>query len=54
MNPREHDVGGHLADDMRIVGEAGSAGISGPTISVLAVAPGTRLGARKEWRLAAE
>jgi len=32
VNPREHDVGGHLADDMRIVGEAGSAGISGPTI----------------------
>ena len=53
VNPREHDVGGHLADDMRIVGEAGSAGISGPP-SVLAVAPGTRLAARKERRLAAE
>ena len=26
VNPREHDVGGHLADNMRIVGEAGSAG----------------------------
>ena len=25
-------MGGHLADDMGIVGDAGSAGISGPTI----------------------
>ena len=32
VNPREHDVGGHLADDMGIVGDAGGAGISGPTI----------------------
>ena len=32
VNPREHDVGGHLADDMGIVSDAGGAGISGPTI----------------------
>ena len=32
MNPREHDVGGHLADDVRVVRDAGGAGISGPTI----------------------
>jgi len=32
VNPREHNVGGHLAHDMGIVGETGSAGISGPTI----------------------
>ena len=53
MNPWEHDVGGHLADDMGIVGDAGGAGISGPTIG-LAMAPGPRLTARKAWRLAAE
>src|ERR1700747_3807500 len=34
VNPRQHDVGGHLADDMGIVGDAGSAGISGPTIGL--------------------
>ena len=27
-NPREHDVGGHFANDMGIVGDAGGAGIS--------------------------
>src|SRR6201984_3824283 len=32
VNPREHDVGGHPADDMGIVSDAGGAGISGPTI----------------------
>src|SRR3979409_151111 len=34
VNPREHDVGGHLADDMGIVGDAGGAGGSGPTIGL--------------------
>src|SRR5258708_14589140 len=34
VNPREHDVGGHLADDMGIVGDAGGAGASGPTIGL--------------------
>ncbi len=34
VNPRKHDVGGHLADDMGIVGDAGGAGISGPTIGL--------------------
>ena len=33
VNPREHDVGGHLANDMGIVGDAG-AGISRPTIGL--------------------
>jgi hypothetical protein len=32
VNPGQDDMGGHLADDMRIVGDAGGAGISGPTI----------------------
>ena len=27
VNPGEHDVGGHLADDMGIVSDAGGAGI---------------------------
>src|SRR5215468_8506798 len=34
VNPREHDVGGHLANDMGIVGDAGGAGISRPTIGL--------------------
>ena len=34
VNPRQDDVGGHLADDMGIVDDAGSAGISGPTIGL--------------------
>ena len=32
VNPRQDDMGGHLADDMGIVGDAGGAGVSGPTI----------------------
>ena len=32
VNPRQDDVGGHLADDMGMVDDAGGAGISGPTI----------------------
>jgi len=32
VNPGQDDMGGHLADDMGIVGDAGGAGISGPTI----------------------
>src|SRR5262249_23517461 len=31
VNPREYDVGGHLANDMGIVGDAG---VSGPTIGL--------------------
>ena len=53
VNPGQDDMGGHLADDMRIVGDAGGAGISGQP-SVLAVAPEATLAARKAWRLAAE
>ena len=34
MNPREHDVGSHLAVDMGIVGDAGDPGIPGPTIGL--------------------
>src|SRR5207245_3442861 len=34
VNPREHDVSGHLADDVGIVNEAGSPGISRPTIGL--------------------
>src|SRR4051794_30373872 len=32
VNPGQDDMGGHLADDMGIVGDAGGAEISGPTI----------------------
>ena len=31
VNPREHDVGSHLADDMGIMSDAGGAGIPGST-----------------------
>jgi len=34
VDPREHDVSGHLADGVGIVGDAGGAGISGPTIGL--------------------
>ena len=34
VNPREHDVGGHLTNDMGIVGDAGGAGISRPPIGL--------------------
>src|ERR1700720_1428939 len=34
VNPRQDDVSGHLADNMGIVGDAGGAGISGPTIGL--------------------
>jgi len=53
VNPGEHDVGGHLADDMGIVGDVGGAEISGPTIG-RGGGPRPRLAARKAWRLAAE
>ena len=32
VNPREHDVGSHLADDMGIMSDAGGAGIPGLAI----------------------
>jgi hypothetical protein len=32
VNPWEHDVGGHLADDVGIVGDAGGAGVPRPAI----------------------
>src|SRR5690348_949394 len=34
VNPGQDDMGGHLADDVRIVDDAGGAGISGPTIGL--------------------
>ena len=34
VNPGQDDMGGHLADDMGIVGDAGGAGISGPAIGL--------------------
>ena len=43
VNPRQDDVGGHLADDVGIVGDAGGAGISGPTIG-LGGGPGAEVG----------
>ena len=53
VNPREHDVGSHLADDMGIMSDAGGAGIPGPAIGFGGGA-GARLAARKAWRLLAE
>ena len=46
VDPREHDVGGHLADDMGIVGDVGGAGISGPTIG-LGGGPWRQIGSEK-------
>src|SRR5882672_11576069 len=34
VNPGQDDMGGHLADDMGIVGETGGAGIPGPAIGL--------------------
>jgi hypothetical protein len=34
MHPGQHDMGGHLADDMGIVADAGGAGISGPSVGL--------------------
>jgi len=34
VNPGQDDMGGDLADNMGIVGDAGGAGISGPTIGL--------------------
>ena len=49
VNPREHDVGGHFADDMGIMSDAGGAGISGATIG-LGGGTGADVAARKAWR----
>ena len=43
MNPRQDDMGGHLADDVGIVGNAGGAGISRPPIG-LGGGPGAEVG----------
>jgi hypothetical protein len=53
MKPREHDVGGHLADDMGSWATLAAPGYPDQP-SVLRVAPGPRFAARKAWRLAAE
>ena len=46
MDAGQHEVSGHLADDMGVMGDADGAGIPGPAI-VLAVTPRARLAARK-------
>jgi hypothetical protein len=53
MNPREHDVGGHLPTTMGSWVMPAAPGYPGQP-SVLAVAPEVTLAARKAWRLAAE
>ena len=53
VHPGQHDMGGHLADDMRVVADAGSAGVGGPSVG-LGVAPAARLSAMKGCRLWAE
>src|SRR5215207_11135037 len=34
MGPGQHDMGGHAADDMRIVRDAGSTGVPGPAVGL--------------------
>src|SRR5215210_6529653 len=34
VGPRQHDMSGHAADDMRIVRDAGSTGIPGPAVGL--------------------
>src|SRR3954447_11847279 len=34
VGPGQHDMGGHAADDMRIVGDAGSTGVPGPAVGL--------------------
>src|SRR4051794_32131550 len=34
VGPGQHDMGGHAADDMRIVRDAGSTGIPGPAVGL--------------------
>jgi hypothetical protein len=34
VGPGQHDMGGHAADNVRIVGNAGSGGISGPAVGL--------------------
>src|SRR3954452_4998419 len=34
VGPGQHDMGGHAADDMRIVRDTGSAGIPGPAVGL--------------------
>ncbi len=51
VNPGQDDVGGHWADDVRLVGEVRRAGIAGPAF---AVAPGARLAPRKAGGPSAE
>ena len=46
VDPRQDNVRGHLADDMRIMGDAGSSGISGPTIG-LGSGTGREIGGEK-------
>ena len=53
VDPGQHNVSGHLTDDMGIMGDAGGTGIGGPTIG-LGGGARARLAARKAWRLPAE
>ena len=46
VDPRQDNVRGHLANDMRIMGDAGSSGISGPTIG-LGSGTGREIGGEK-------
>src|ERR1700747_1178102 len=46
VDPRQDNVRGHPADDMRIRGDAGSSGISGPTIG-LGSGTGREIGGEK-------
>src|SRR3954468_24113922 len=53
VGPGQHDMGGHAADDMRIVRDAGNPGIPGPAVG-LGGGAGARLAVRKGCRLPAE
>ena len=54
VDPGQDDMGGDLADDMRIVSDTGGAWVSRPSIGLGRVVPGARLPAMKGCRLAAE
>ena len=51
MDPGEHDVGGHRADDMRFMLDVPDAGIGGPAVGLGRWRPwrGCRRGSRAGW-----
>ena len=54
VHPGQYDMRRHLADDMGVVADAGSAGIGGPPIGLGGSAGRERLSAMKECKLSDE